>query len=537
MSSNNSTLVSQNSSALNTAEDVIYPDDATWILTSAFIIFTMQSGFGLLEAGMVSKKNESNIMVKNAVDVIYGGLSYWMFGFAFSFGIDEGSNPFCGIGYFLTDADESQMGEVFARYFFQLSFATTSTTIVSGAMAERVNLKAYTIFSFVNTLTYCFPAHWFWSNNGWLKQMGVVDVAGCGPVHLVGGVSGLVATILLKPRTGRFDEKGNPNKLEMASPTNVLLGTFMLWWGWLGFNCGSTFGITGAKWKLASRSAVVTLNGSIGGGIFGMMYSMFMFKGKIMIDMFANGILGGLVGITAICAVARPWESLIIGFIGGLISCTGSTLLLKLRIDDPVGCVPTHLFASVWGMVAVGLFVEKDSLENLSENYGVFKGGSWKMVGVQVLGVVAVSLWAATITIILLLLVNQIIPLRMPLEMELEGADKWEHGIGEEEDLSMPEVQDTHGIENPALVEVSNGEVISLEDKEDISKKHLFTENTINQLPSNETLEKSKRSSQKYSSWKRRIKFRSHSVDVELKGRNGEEPPDENRPRVLSFCE
>ena len=120
-------------------------------------------------------------------------------------------------------------------------------------MAERVNLKAYTLFSFVNTLTFCFPAHWIWAQKGWLKKLGVIDVAGCGPVHLVGGVSGLVATVMLKPRTGRFDEKGQPTKLVMASPTNVLLGTFMLWWGWLGFNCGSTFGITGAKWKLASR--------------------------------------------------------------------------------------------------------------------------------------------------------------------------------------------------------------------------------------------------------------------------------------------
>ncbi|KAK3722042.1 hypothetical protein QZH41_020159 [Actinostola sp. cb2023] len=386
----------------------------------------MQSGFGLLESGLVSKKNESNIMVKNAVDVIYGGLSYWLFGFAFSFGIAEGSNPFCGIGYFMTDtADDSQMGELFAKYFFQLSFATTSTTIVSGAMAERVNLKAYILFSFVNTLTYCFPAHWVWSNNGWLKTMGVVDIAGCGPVHLVGGVSGLVATLMLKPRTGRFDDQGKPTQLIMASPTNVLLGTFMLWWGWLGFNCGSTFGISGAKWKLASRSAVVTLNGSIGGGIFGMIYSYILFKGKLLIDMFATGILGGLVGITgekfslrveyfiksiivqdslgnnvsfltaAICAVARPSESLIIGFIGGMVACMGCTALLKLRIDDPVGCVPTHFFASVWGLIAVGLFVEKDSLENLSEDYGVFKGGSWHMLGVQVLATVVIGLWAA----------------------------------------------------------------------------------------------------------------------------------------------
>ena len=225
--------------------------DATWILTSAFIIFTMQSGFGLLESGMVSKKNEANIMVKNAVDVIYGGLSYWLFGFALSFGLSSHGNAFAGYGYFLTDAHESKMGQVFSKYFFQLSFSTTATTIVSGAMAERTNLKAYTMYSFLNTLTYTIPAHWIWDEKGWLHTMGAVDIAGCGAVHLVGGVSGLVATLMLKPRTGRFDADAPPK--HMASPTNVLLGTFMLWWGWLGFNCGSTFGISGMKWKLASR--------------------------------------------------------------------------------------------------------------------------------------------------------------------------------------------------------------------------------------------------------------------------------------------
>ena len=233
------------------ADSIDNPDDATWILTSAFIIFTMQSGFGLLESGSVSRKNEANIFIKNAIDVIFGGLSYWIFGFAFTFALDHRGNGFCGLGYFLTDADENQMGNVYSRYFFQLSFATTATTIVSGAMAERTSLKAYTMYSFLSTLTYSFPAHWIWDHGGWLNRMGAVDIAGCGPVHLVGGVSGLVATLMLKPRIGRFDENAPPR--QMASPTNVILGTFMLWWGWLGFNCGSTFGITGMKWKLASR--------------------------------------------------------------------------------------------------------------------------------------------------------------------------------------------------------------------------------------------------------------------------------------------
>ena len=177
--------------------------------------------------GMVSRKNEANIMVKNAVDVIFGGLGFWMFGFAFTFGNDHGANPFSGYGNFFTDAEETRMGDVFALYCFQASFATTATTIVSGAVAERMNLKAYIIFAFTNTLTYCFPAHWVWGENGWLRTMGVVDMGGASPVHLVGGVAGLVATIMLKPRVGRFKSvsgAGAPLRHNMGCPTNVLLG-------------------------------------------------------------------------------------------------------------------------------------------------------------------------------------------------------------------------------------------------------------------------------------------------------------------------
>jgi ammonia channel protein AmtB len=180
----------------------------------------------LLESGAVSVKNEVNIMVKNAVDVIFGGLTFWMFGFGLAFGRDSGSNAFCGYGYFFVDAGEEQMGWVFSWFIFQLSFATTSTTIVSGAMAERTKLEAYITFSFINTLVYCFPAHWIWDDRGFLYRLGVIDIAGCGAVHLCGGVTGLVATIMLKPRQGRFERKEAP---PMGCPTNALLGLFMLW--------------------------------------------------------------------------------------------------------------------------------------------------------------------------------------------------------------------------------------------------------------------------------------------------------------------
>ena len=192
------------------------------------LIADLASSDMLVSLGMVSRKNEANIMVKNAVDVIFGGLGFWMFGFAFTFGNDRGVNAFSGFGNFFTDAEETRMGEVFALYCFQASFATTATTIVSGAVAERMNLKAYIIFAFTNTLTYCFPAHWVWGEKGWLKEMGVIDMGGASPVHLVGGVAGLVATMMLKPRVGRFknDPGGKCLRHNMGCPTNVLLGRF-----------------------------------------------------------------------------------------------------------------------------------------------------------------------------------------------------------------------------------------------------------------------------------------------------------------------
>lgn len=238
-------------------------DDAIWILTCSFIIFTMQSGFGLLESGMVSRKHEINILVKNIADVLFGGLAFWMFGYAFSYGNAKGSNQFIGFGNFFLDVDGEDMGWIYSRFFFQASFSTTATTIVSGAMAERVKLEAYCLFSFLNTMIFCLPAHWLWSENGWLCKLGAFDEAGACTVHLVGGVTGLVATIILKPRSGRFENDNEDaeevDSSEMGAPATALLGLFMLWWGWLALNCGSTFGVTDGKWKIAARYAKTNL--------------------------------------------------------------------------------------------------------------------------------------------------------------------------------------------------------------------------------------------------------------------------------------
>ncbi|XP_077988594.1 putative ammonium transporter 2 [Glandiceps talaboti] len=415
-------------------------DDATWILTSAFIIFTMQSGFGLLESGSVSRKNEVNIMVKNAVDVIFGGLSYWMFGYGLSFGDDTGSNPFIGVGHFFVhDDDEDTFGSVYSSFFFHASFATTSTTIVSGAMAERTKLESYTLFSFINTFLYSIPTRWVWAPTGWLRHLGVVDIAGASCVHLVGGVTGLVATVMLKPRTGRFGETSLRNQITaMGVPTNAIFGMFMLWWGWLGFNCGSTYGITGSKWKLAARSAVTTVTCSVGGGIAGTGLSYIFKKRTFSIVYLINGILGSLVSGTALCALAHPWEGLLIGAVGGLISCTGTELMTKLKIDDPVGVVPVHGFAAIWGLIAVGLFVRKDKL-------GVFYGGEFYMLGVQTLAVVVVILWTLVTSFIILKLLDITVGLRINIQEEMLGSDIVEHALNATYDKKSGELRNLEG--------------------------------------------------------------------------------------------
>lgn len=185
------------------------------------------AGFGLLESGAVTRKNEVNIMIKNAADVIFGGMSYWMIGFGLSFGKDQGSNAFVGVGYFFVDSVGSDMGQLFATFVFQLSFATTATTIVSGAMAERTKLTSYIVYSFFNTCVYCIPAHWVWDSKGFLNKLGCVDIAGSGVVHLCGGMAALVASILLKPRLGRYDNGTGPPPL--GNPVNTIIGLFMLW--------------------------------------------------------------------------------------------------------------------------------------------------------------------------------------------------------------------------------------------------------------------------------------------------------------------
>ncbi|XP_059612678.1 putative ammonium transporter 3 [Phlebotomus argentipes] len=405
-------------------------EDTNWVLTSSFIIFTMQTGFGMLESGCVSVKNEVNIMMKNVIDIVLGGFTYWLFGYGMSFGRGPLTNPFIAIGDFLIDPSvgDPLMGPIFAAFLFQLSFSTTATTIVSGAMAERCNFKAYCIFSFLNTAVYCIPAGWVWGEHGFLHNLGCVDIAGSGPVHLIGGSAAFASALMLGPRLGRYEEGINP--LPLGNPVNACMGLFVLWWGWLAFNSGSTYGVSGTKWQYAARAAVITMMGSFGGGTFSVLYSMFRHDGRVDVVDLINGILGSLVSITAGCFLYHAWEAIVIGVIGSLLACITMPLFDKMSVDDPVGASSVHGVCGIWGVIAVGFFADNpEPLGTTNGRRGLFKGGGWYLLGVQCLSALCLCIWGVLSTTLLLWFINKIVPIRMDPNEELLGADLMEHHV------------------------------------------------------------------------------------------------------------
>jgi ammonium transporter len=279
---------------------------------------------------------------------------------------------------------------------FQLSFAATSTTIVSGCVAMRLKFSIYCIFSFFAVIVYSFTAHWFWADDGWLKQLGVHDFAGGGPVHLLGGLNGLVGIIMVGNRNHRFDGTRPASDFAEGSPTSMLFGLFMLWWGWIGFNCGSSFGISNDKWVVATRAGVNTINSSAAGGVTAMAYSQWYSRGKYLRPCdIVNGILGALVAITPTCASVHTYVALVIGIIGSLVACVVNDWLMikKLKLDDPVGAIGVHVGAAVWGLLAVGLFADS-ALPGITVGDGLFYGGGLKQIGLQFLAIVVVMAWS-----------------------------------------------------------------------------------------------------------------------------------------------
>lgn len=407
------------------AQDVVFATqmglDTFWVLFSAFLVFFMQAGFGMVEAGFIRAKNACNILTKNFLDFCMASIGFFIFGYAIMFGA---GNDFVGFhGWFLVGAEAPVNLPFFAFWLFQAVFCGAAATIVAGGMAERMKFPAYLIYSFlISAFVYPVVGHWIWGG-GWLSKLGFMDFAGSTVVHAVGGVAALVGTIILKPRIGKYNPDGSPNVIAGHNIPLASLGVFILWFGWFGFNPGSTLSV--GDGSLISRIALNTNMAAATGGLVAMMVVWKLF-GKPDLSMAMNGALAGLVAITAPCAFVDPWAAIVIGAVGGVLVVLAVILLDKLHIDDPVGAVPVHFVNGVWGTLAVGLF-GKASLGIPTD--GLLYGGGFKQLGVQALGVGAAVLFVALAMGIIFKVIDKIVGLRVTSEEELKGLDIGEHGI------------------------------------------------------------------------------------------------------------
>jgi len=436
--------------------------DTMWLLLGGILVFFMQPGFALLEAGSVRVKNTKNILFKNVCDAAVGALGFWAVGYSIAYADDKG-NRFMGTagsvgGWFMTGdmympADTGYEGGVYAGWFFQFAFAATAATIVSGAVAERIAFPAYMA---VTTCLTCFiypvVVHWGWSStSGWasafapdkLFDVGVLDFAGCAIVHMVGGCAALVGVIIIKPRLGRFKD-GKPIELAQQSAMLQALGTFMLWFGWYGFNCVSTLKLSGGSAAVAGKTAVTTtLSPAMACGT--CMVLKYLLTKELSLGAALNGILAGLVGITSACSTVEPWAAVVIGMIAGLVYVLSSMLMLKLQLDDVVDAVAVHMACGMWGCIAPALFASQRNYASAyaaSDKYGLFYGGGGSQLGANVCFILAVVGWVCGMTAPIFFVLNRVGVLRVPQEVEEMGMDIQKHGghsfLESKEDANTP---------------------------------------------------------------------------------------------------
>jgi Amt family ammonium transporter len=409
-------------------DDALRGVNTVWVLVTAFLVFFMQAGFAFVEAGLTRSKNTVNILFKNVIDFTFATLAFWAIGYAFMFGADAGG--IIGTSGFLLDpTGQSDVAglPVMAFWLFQLVFAGTAATIVSGAMAERTQFVSYLIYSFViSALIYPIAGHWIWGG-GWLSTLGGLgftgganfrDFAGSTVVHSIGGWIALVGALFLGPRLGRFGKDGTPRAIPGHSISLATLGVFILWLGWFGFNPGSQLAASGPN---ADAIALVAANTNIAAaaGALGAMITAWLISKKPDLGQTLNGALAGLVAITAPCAWVTPAASILIGAVGGVLVVYGALLLEKFKVDDPVSAMPVHLINGVWGTLAVGLF----AVDN-----GLFTTGQAGQLLAQAVGIVAVGAWCLATGSVMFAAIKAATGLRVSREEELKGLDYGEHG-------------------------------------------------------------------------------------------------------------
>jgi Amt family ammonium transporter len=424
--------------AQESIETLGFSINVIWLFIGAFLVFIMQAGFALVETGLTRAKNATNITMKNVMDFCFGAIVYWAVGWGLMYGDDF--NGFIGTSQFfhgpmdLTLPVEEVMGDAnfYRDWFFQVVFAATAATIVSGAMAERTQFKSYLIYTcFISTVIYPISGHWMWSGDGWLAKLGFHDFAGSTVVHSVGGWAALMGAIVLGPRLGKYVKGKNGITVNAIPGHNIpyaALGVLLLFFGWFGFNGASTLSGTvgeGGIWSSLniSRVATTTCLAAAAGAVSALIFSWIWFK-KPDASMTLNGLLAGLVAITAPCAVVSPGASIAIGLIAGVLVVLSVEFIDKvLKVDDPVGAVSVHCTNGIFGTLAVGIWgnAEPDGV------LGLLHGGGFTQLGIQLVGIAAVAVWAAGTSLILFLVIRAIFGLRVSPKEEMMGLDLSEH--------------------------------------------------------------------------------------------------------------
>ncbi|XP_058101422.1 ammonium transporter 1 member 1-like [Magnolia sinica] len=428
--------------------DTRYAVDTTYLLFSAYLVFAMQLGFAMLCAGSVRAKNTMNIMLTNVLDAAAGGLFYYMFGFAFAFG--SPGNKFIGRQHFgLRDFPTPTSDYSF--FLYQWAFAIAAAGITSGSIAERTQFVAYLIYSsFLTGFVYPVVSHWFWNADGWasparsddlLFGSGVIDFAGSGVVHMVGGIAGLWGALIEGPRIGRFDHSGRSVALRGHSATLVVLGTFMLWFGWYGFNPGSflnilkNYGEAGfyyGQWSAVGRTAVTTT-------LAGCMAALTTLFGKRLISGHwnvmdvCNGLLGGFAAITSGCSVVEPWAAIICGFVAAAVLIGCNKLAEKLKYDDPLEAAQLHGGCGAWGIIFTALFAKKKYVNEVypgkpDRPYGLFMGGGGRLLAAHVIQILVITGWVSVLMGTLFFVLHRLGLLRISAEDEMAGMDLTRHG-------------------------------------------------------------------------------------------------------------
>lgn len=392
-----------------------------WTLVAAFLVFIMQAGFALVEIGMCRAKNAANILMKNVMDFCIGSLAFWAIGFGLMFGVSNG--VFGTTDFFFSGANGDGEAWNYAFWMFQVVFCATAATIISGAVAERTKFSAYLIYSLaVSAVIYPIFGSWAWGSlyhgGGWLEKLGFIDFAGSSVVHSMGGWLALAGAIVVGPRLGKFDKNGKAKAIPGHNIPLAGLGVFLLWFGWYGFNPGST---TTGDTSIAEIAVTTTL-AAAAASIASMAYT-WMRYGKSDVGMTLNGALAGLVGITAGCANVTPLSAVIIGLVAGVLVVVSVLFFDRIKVDDPVGAVSVHGVCGAWGTLAAGIFD---------------KGGfSWSVVGVQAVGVIACFLWAFITGLIVFKVIDVVIGMRVTKEEEMAGLDYSEHGANSYTDFHV----------------------------------------------------------------------------------------------------